>query len=232
MSVHDHHCRDVSIHDCTFMIGGREWKIRCYPTGIHDPWYPPAGLEGISIILILMNNVQKVRVLFRAVATNVKNYNDTFQVQDLKELEFRNGNLEHGFNCFVGHHEIEYVWDYSICVNISYTVRVLDDDCIEVPPLSVGRSICTTISAQAPVDVVFDIGGRKIQARLADVTALSRVMEALLYGSGMESKSETISIKDTNSAGFSLLIKYAYEGSLLEEVNLWDTPINAWLVLL
>ncbi|XP_072149564.1 BTB/POZ and MATH domain-containing protein 1-like [Setaria viridis] len=57
-------------------------------------------------------------------------------------------------------------------------------------------------------------------------------MEALLYGSGVESKSETVSIKDTNFAGFSLLLKYVYEGSLPEEANLCDTLINTWPVLL
>ncbi|RCV38973.1 hypothetical protein SETIT_8G185600v2 [Setaria italica] len=183
----------------TFMIGGCQWRIRCYPMGIHDPWYPPAGPEGISVILVLMNNMQKV---------------------------------EHGFNCLVGHHESEHVWDHSGCVNISCTITVLEDDCIEVSPPSVGRSICTTIAAQAPVDIVFDIGGRVIRARRADVAALSHVMEALLYGSGVESKSETVSIKDTNPVGFSLLIKYVCEGSLPEEADLWDTLINAWLVLL
>ncbi|RCV23809.1 hypothetical protein SETIT_5G034200v2 [Setaria italica] len=177
----------------TFMIGGRQWRMHCYPTGIHDPWYPPAVPEGISITLILMNSTQK---------------------------------LQHGFNCLVGHHEIEHVWDHSDRVNISCTVTVLQDDCIEVPPPSVGRSICTTIAAQAPMDVVFDIGDRVIRARRADVAALSHVMEALLYGSGVESKLEIVSSKDADLDGFSLLIKYAYEGSLLEEANLWDTPLH------
>uniref|UniRef100_K3YM80 BTB domain-containing protein n=1 Tax=Setaria italica TaxID=4555 RepID=K3YM80_SETIT len=110
--------------------------------------------------------------------------------------------------------------------------RVLEDDCIEVPLPSVGRSICTTIAAQAPMDIIFDIGGRVIRARRADVAALSHVMEALLYGNRVKSKLEIISIKDTNPAGFSLLIKYAYEGSLPEEADLRDTPINAWPMLL
>nr|TKW31263.1 hypothetical protein SEVIR_2G094000v2 [Setaria viridis] len=42
-------------------------------------------------------------------AGDATDYDDTFRVQDLNELEFRNGNLEHGFNCLVGHHEIEPV---------------------------------------------------------------------------------------------------------------------------
>ncbi|RCV22252.1 hypothetical protein SETIT_4G205700v2 [Setaria italica] len=214
------------------MIGGRQWRIRFYRTGIHDPWYPPAGPKGISVILVLMNSAQKVRVLFCAVVGDAIDYDGTFRFQDLKELEFRNGNLEHGFNYLVGHHDIERVWDHSSRVNISCTVTVLEDDYIEVLPPSVGRSICTTIVAQASVNVVFDIGGRVIRARWADVAALSRVMVALLYGSGMGSMSKTVSIKDTNPAGFSLLIKYACEGSLPEEVDLWDTPTNAWPLLL
>uniref|UniRef100_K3YDU1 BTB domain-containing protein n=1 Tax=Setaria italica TaxID=4555 RepID=K3YDU1_SETIT len=168
------------------MIGGHQWRICCYPTGIHDLWYPPTGPEGISVILGLMNNTQK---------------------------------LEQGFNCLVGHHEIERVLDHSDRINISCTITILEDDCIEIPPPLVGRSICTTIVAQAPVDVVFDI-------------ALSRAMEALYYGSGVESKSEIISIKEANLDGFSLLIKYACEGSLRQEADLWDTLVNAWPVFL
>src|SRR5687767_10746192 len=84
----------------------------------------------------------------------------------------------------------------------------------------------------SPVDIVFHIGDQVIQARRADVAAQSRVMEALLYGSGVEPKLENVSIKDTNPAGFSLLVKYACEGSLPMEEDLWNTPINVWPVLL
>ncbi|XP_072146350.1 uncharacterized protein [Setaria viridis] len=127
----------------------------------------------------------------------------------------------------MGHHEIELVWDHSGCINISCIVTVLEDDCMEAPPPLVGRSICTTIAAQALVDVVFDIGGQVIRARNTDVAALSHVMEAFLYGSRVESKLQTVSIKDTNPAGFLLLIKYACDGSLPEEADLGDTPVNA-----
>jgi hypothetical protein len=37
-------------------------------------------------------------------------------------------------------------------------VSVLEDDCIEVPPPSVERSICHTVAAQALVEVVFHVG--------------------------------------------------------------------------
>ena len=61
---------------------------------------------------------------------------------------------------------------------------------------------------------------------------VSCVMEVMLYGPGVESSSETIIIIDTHPDGFSVLIKYASEGSLPEEADLWDTPANAWPYLL
>jgi hypothetical protein len=57
-------------------------------------------------------------------------------------------------------------------------------------------------------------------------------MKAMLYGPGVESSSETVTIIDTHPDGFSVLIKYASEGSLPEEADLWGTPTNAWPYLL
>jgi hypothetical protein len=56
---------------------------------------------------------------------------------------------------------------------------VLEDDYIEVPPPSVQRSICESVAAQAPVDVVFHVGEeyRVIRAIRADVAKVSYVME-------------------------------------------------------
>jgi hypothetical protein len=51
-------------------------------------------------------------------------------------------------------------------------------------------------------------------------------MEAMLYGLGLESSSETVTIIDTHPDCFSVLIKYDSEGSLPDEVDLWDTSAN------
>jgi hypothetical protein len=56
-----------------------------------------------------------------------------------------------------------------------------------------------------------------IRAIRADVAEVSYATEAMLYSPGVESSSETITIIDTHPDGFSLLIKYAREGSLPEE---------------
>jgi hypothetical protein len=50
---------------------------------------------------------------------------------------------------------------------------------------------------------------------------VSCVMEAMLYGPGVESSSETVTFIGTHPDGFSVVIKYASEGSLPEEANLW-----------
>jgi hypothetical protein len=57
-------------------------------------------------------------------------------------------------------------------------------------------------------------------------------MEAMLYGPKVESSSEIVTIIDTNPDGFSVVIKYASEGSLPKEADLWYTPANAWPYLL
>jgi hypothetical protein len=139
-----------------------------------------------------------------------------------------------GFECLVEHHDIEHVTSSEDRIHISCVVSKLEDDCIEVPPPSVQRSICQTIAAQAPVEVVFHVGVEcwVIRAIRADVAKVSCVMEATIYGPGVESSSETVTIIDTHPDGFSVLIKYASEGSHPEEANLWDTPTNAWPYLL
>jgi hypothetical protein len=93
----------------------------------------------------------------------------------------------------------------------------------------VQRGICESIAAQAPMEVVFHVGAecQVIWAICADMAKVSCVMEANLYGSWVESSSETVTIIDTHPDGFSVLIKYASEGSLPEEADLWDTPTNA-----
>jgi speckle-type POZ protein len=57
-------------------------------------------------------------------------------------------------------------------------------------------------------------------------------MEAMLYGPGVESSSENVTIIDAHLDGFLILIKYASKGSLPEEANLWETPTNPWPYLL
>jgi hypothetical protein len=59
------------------------------------------------------------------------------------------------------------------------------------------------------------------------VEKVSCVIEAKLYGLGVESSSKTVTIIDTHPDAFLVLIKYAREGSLLEEAGLWDTPVDA-----
>jgi hypothetical protein len=84
------------------------------------------------------------------------------------------------------------------------------------------------------VEVVFHIGVecQVIQAIRANVVKVSCVVEAMLYDPGVESNFETVTNIDTHSYGFSVLIKYATEGSLPEEADLCDTPTNAWPYLL
>ena len=141
---------------------------------------------------------------------------------------------EQGFECLVEHCDIERVISSGDCINISCVVTVLEDDCIEVPPPSVRTSICKSVAAQAPVVVVFHVeaDSRVIRAIHANVVAVSFVMEAMLYGPLVDSNSKTVNIKDAHPDAFSLLIKYAIEGSLPEEADLWDTPANARPLLL
>jgi hypothetical protein len=159
---------------------------------------------------------------------------DTFRLQATKEVCMNWDLQERGFECVVEHHDIERVTSSEDRIHISCVVSVLEDDCIEVPPPSVQRSICESVAAQAPMEVVFHIGAecRVIRAIRADVAKVSSLMEAMLYGPEVESSSETVTIIDTHPDGFSVLIKYASEGSLVEEADLWGTPTNAWPYLL
>jgi hypothetical protein len=155
---------------------------------------------------------------------------DMIRVQATKEVWFMNRDLqERGFECLVEHPDIERVTSSEDHIHISCVVSVLEDDCIEVPPPSVQRSICESVAAQAPVEVVYHVAAecRVIRAIRADVAKVSCVMEAMHCRLGVESSSETITIIDTHHDGFSVLIKYASEGSLPKEADLWDTPTHA-----
>jgi hypothetical protein len=132
---------------------------------------------------------------------------------------------ERGFECLVEHHDIECVTSNEDRIHILCVVTVLEDDCIEVPPPSVQRIICESIVAQAHLYIGVEC--RMIREIRADVAKVSCVMEAMLYDPGVESSSETVTIIDTHPDGFSILIKYAREGSLPGEADLWDIPANA-----
>ena len=100
---------------------------------------------------------------------------DTFRVQATKEVSFMNRDLQaRGFECLVEHHDIERVTSSEDRIHISCVVSVLEDDCIEVPAPSVQRSICESIAAQAPMEVVFHVGAecRVIRAIRADVVLM------------------------------------------------------------
>jgi hypothetical protein len=62
----------------------------------------------------------------------------------------------------VEHRDIERMSPNGGRINISCVVTVVEDDCIDVHAPSKRRSICATLVAQAPVDVVFSIGSRVI----------------------------------------------------------------------
>jgi hypothetical protein len=109
---------------------------------------------------------------------------DMFRVQVTKEVCFMNQDVqERGFECMVEHHDIECVISNEDRIHISCLVLVLEDDCIEVPPPSVHRSICERVEAQSPVEVVLHIGveRRVIRVICADVVKVSCVMEVMLY---------------------------------------------------
>jgi hypothetical protein len=84
------------------------------------------------------------------------------------------------------------------------------------------------------MEVVFHAAAecRVIQAIRADVAKVSCVMGEMLYGPGVKSSSETVTIIDTHPDVFLVMIKYASEGSLPKEADLWDAPANAWPYLL
>jgi hypothetical protein len=135
---------------------------------------------------------------------------DMFRVQATKEVWFINQDLQaRGFECLVEHDNIELVTSNEDRVHISCIVSVLEDDCIEVPPTSVQKSICQIVAAHAPVEVVFHVGVecRVIRVIRVDVMKVSCVMESMLYGLGVESSSKTVTITDANRDGFSVLIK-------------------------
>jgi hypothetical protein len=106
----------------------------------------------------------------------------------------------------VEHHDIKRVKSSEDRIHISCVVSVLEDDCIEVPPPSVQRSICKSIASQAPMEVVLYIGAecRMIRVICVDVAKVSCVMEAMLYGPRVESSSETVTIIDKQPNGFSI----------------------------
>jgi hypothetical protein len=101
----------------------------------------------------------QMRVLLHAMTRDPNIEDDMFRVQATKEVWFMNRDLqERGFECLVEHHDIECVTPNENRIHISYVISVLEDGCIEVPPPSVQRSICESIAAQAPMEVVFHIG--------------------------------------------------------------------------
>jgi hypothetical protein len=45
----------------TFMVGGHQWKLHCYPTGMNDHQWMDVP-DGIVVILVLLHKSQMVRV--------------------------------------------------------------------------------------------------------------------------------------------------------------------------
>jgi hypothetical protein len=131
---------------------------------------------------------------------------DTFRVEASKEVCFMNRDLqERGFECLVEHHDIERVTSNEDCIHISCVVTVLEEDCIEVPPPSVQRSISESVAAQVPVEVVFHVSAecRVIRVTCVNVAKVYCLALKLLQ-----------LLEHTYPDAFSVLIKYTREGSL------------------
>jgi hypothetical protein len=45
----------------TFMAGGRQWRLHCYPTGMNDHQWMDVP-DGITVVLIPVHKCQMVRV--------------------------------------------------------------------------------------------------------------------------------------------------------------------------
>ena len=47
--------------ESVFMVGGRQWKLRCYPTGMNDHQWMDVP-NGIAVVLVPLHKSQMVRV--------------------------------------------------------------------------------------------------------------------------------------------------------------------------
>jgi hypothetical protein len=104
-----------------------------------------------------------------------------FESKLQKVVRFIKWNLqERGFQCLVEHHDIERVTSNEDRIHISCVVTIPKDDCIEVPPPSVQKTICKSVAAPSPCESCLPHRCRM----LGDMSDMCRCGESILCDRG------------------------------------------------
>ncbi|TVU17504.1 hypothetical protein EJB05_33544, partial [Eragrostis curvula] len=212
-----------SIPTKEFTLGGRQWRILCYPGGKFKE------VRGVGVYLELIDPdiAHEVRVRFtgelpsgRTLATDL-----TFGKYQ-KKLDFN------GFEGVISHRELAKLQYQRNKFKIACTIVMLRDNRIDVPASDVGSQLDALQELGIDYDVVFNVGGQLIPAHRLVVAARSKVFARMLCGEMSEARKHNVKIQG-DAAPFTALVKFAYTDSLPSNAELWtDDAVSAWGQLL
>jgi speckle-type POZ protein len=205
-----------------FILGGRRWRIRCYPNGDGS-----LNAGYVSVILRLMDVAQEVRVRFIVESSSII-WGD--EIRCRREFTFGTkaySNGHEGFGQFIPHDKLCNRMDSHKKVRIACTVVVLSDDGIDVP----ASDICSDLDGLlTDFDVTFSINGGEtlIHAHRCVMAARSKFFASLLNGQMVEAgnNNQVVPVTVGSAETFSVLVRFAYADSLPRDEDFSD-PIGA-----
>jgi speckle-type POZ protein len=213
---------DDFVRTKVFTVGGRRWRIWCYPRGSSDPdYYDGQSDKGLEVKLEFMDVSHEVRVLFTAELADYDDDDDDDRelVRSRRQWAFTFGKervlKRQGFVDFLTRDDVEKLFGRRNCIKIECTVVVLSDDRIDVAASDLGTQLEALRLQGTGCDVAFGFNDeeQQVHAHRCVMAARSKVFAGMLYGF-MPPPGDVVLMRRGGFAHFDALVNFAYKDSL------------------
>ncbi|KAJ4801916.1 BTB/POZ and MATH domain-containing protein 2 [Rhynchospora pubera] len=198
----------------TFLAGGHEWSITCYPLGNKES----ANGTYLSLFLDLRSDSKDVSVIFDFNLLDKEGRPSATQLNRTSHV-FEKSGYGWGWPQFIRAKDLKesYVVDDHFVVVCTITVLNASSCPVMVPPSDLHLHFGKLLEDKENADVTFDVEGEFFHAHRLVLATRSPVFKAELYGMMHEHSSTDIKIHDMDPLVFRSLLHFIYTDSLPDD---------------
>ncbi|GJN15675.1 hypothetical protein PR202_gb02611 [Eleusine coracana subsp. coracana] len=202
------------LHSDAFTACGHLWRLNWFPCGDEQlvDWWG----EYLSFYLELLSKSSIVEVSFTACLEG----NDQLPSSMVKRItgcKYSNHSRSYGWGQFVSRDDVEAKHVKNGCIKFSFTIMVIDDSYVPVPPLDIGEHFGALLDTMEGSDVSFIVDGETFPAHRLVLAVRSPVLKAELLGSMAEASMSTITLQEITPATFKAMRRFIYTDSFPED---------------